>query len=158
MKTNEIIAGLRNCVTTQFTGCKDCPAYCRSSNCLNRLHTAAADTLETQQARIAELEAELKDERHRHDRYVDFELAEADELARVKAERRWIPVTEWLPEPDTQVLAIVSGRWENITFDRAYELVSWSAYEGWIIEAWPELEDPEVTHWMPLPEPPKEGK
>ena len=60
MKTNEIIAGLRNCVTTQFTGCKDCPAYCRSSNCLNRLHTAAADTLETQQKRIEELEKELR--------------------------------------------------------------------------------------------------
>lgn len=60
MKTNEIIAGLRNCVTTHFTGCKDCPAYCRSSNCLNRLHTAAADTLEAQQKRIEELEAELR--------------------------------------------------------------------------------------------------
>lgn len=31
------------------------------------------------------LAAELKDERHRHDRYVDFELAEAQELAAYKA-------------------------------------------------------------------------
>ena len=69
MKTNEIIAGLRNCVTTQFTGCKECPAYCRSASCLNRLHTAAADVLEAQQKRIEQLEAE----------------------------RRWIPVTERLP-------------------------------------------------------------
>ena len=58
MKTNEIIAGLRHCVTTQFTGCKECPAYCRSASCLNRLHTAAADTLEAQQKRIEKLEAE----------------------------------------------------------------------------------------------------
>lgn len=71
--------------------------------------------------------------------------------------QQWIPVTERLPEPDKQVLAIVSGRWENIVFDRAYELVSWSADEGWIMEAWPELEDPDVSHWMPLPEPVKEG-
>lgn len=91
----------------------------------------AVATLEAQQARIAELEAELKEE------------------------RRWIPVGERLPEPDKQVLAIVSGRWENITFDRAYELASWSSDEGWIMEAWPELEDPEVTYWMPLPEPPE---
>ena len=92
----------------------------------------AAQRLEAQQTRIAQLEAELKEE------------------------RRWIPVEERLPEPDKQVLAIVSGRWENITFDRAYELMSWSSDEGWIREAWPELEDPEVTHWKPLPEPPEE--
>ena len=30
------------------------------------------------------LAAELKDERHRHDRYVDFELAEAEELRQLK--------------------------------------------------------------------------
>ena len=92
----------------------------------------AADRLLTQQTRITQLEAELKEE------------------------RRWIPVGERLPEPDKKVLAIVSGRWENITFDRAYELMSWSSDEGWIMEAWPELEDPEVTHWMPLPKPPEE--
>lgn len=91
----------------------------------------AAQRLEAQQTRIAQLEAELK------------------------KERQWIPVGERLPEPDKKVLAIVSGRWENITFDRAYELMSWSSDEGWIMEAWPELEDPEVTHWMPLPEPPE---
>ena len=32
------------------------------------------------------LAAELKDERHRHDRYVDFELAESGELRKVKEE------------------------------------------------------------------------
>lgn len=32
------------------------------------------------------LAAELKEERHRHDRYVDFELAEAEELRKVKAD------------------------------------------------------------------------
>lgn len=32
----------------------------------------------------ADLKKELADERHRHDRYVDFELAEAEELGRFK--------------------------------------------------------------------------
>lgn len=76
---------------------------------------------------------------------------------REQEERRWIPVTERMPESDNQVLAIVSGRWKNVTFDHAYELASWSADEGWIIEAWPEMENPEATYWMPLPEPVKEG-
>lgn len=64
MKTNEIIAGLRNCVTTQFTGCKECPAYYRSASCLNRLHTAAADVLEDQQKRIDGLEKKLSSAVH----------------------------------------------------------------------------------------------
>lgn len=37
--------------------------------------------------RLEELAAELEAERHRHDRYVDFELAQSAELAKVKAER-----------------------------------------------------------------------
>lgn len=117
MTTNEIIAGLRK---LSGQGSEYRRTVCR----------LAADTIEAQQKRIAELEEE----------------------------RRWIPVTERMPENDNQVLAIVSGRWENITFDHAYELASWSAEEGWIMEAWPELENPEVTHWKPLPESVKEGK
>lgn len=81
MTTNELIAILRD---------EDDP------NVLDYIQEAA-DTLQLQQARIMELETELKDERYRHDRYVDFELAQAAELARVKAERRWIPVTERRP-------------------------------------------------------------
>lgn len=129
MKANEIIAGLRACRSGLPGHCKDCPVYIRHSGCLDRLHTVAADALEAPQKRIEELEAE----------------------------RRWIPVTERLPEEDTQVVAIVSGRWENITFDRACELASWSADEDWIMEAWPKFENPNVTHWMPLPELVKEG-
>ena len=55
-------------------------------NILDYIDDAVA-ALEAQQQRIAELEAELVEERHRHDRYVDFEVAQAQELARVKAER-----------------------------------------------------------------------
>lgn len=47
----------------------------------------AKHTIEAQMQRIAELEAELKGEMYRHDRYVDFELAEAEELRQVKEER-----------------------------------------------------------------------
>lgn len=41
---------------------------------------AAADTL-------SELQEELKNEMHRHDRLQDFEVAEAQQLAEIKAER-----------------------------------------------------------------------
>ena len=162
MKTNEIIAGLRNCVTTQFTGCKDCPAYCRSSNCLNRLHTAAADTLQLQQARIAELEAELKDERHRHDRYVDFELAQAKELEQLRAERRWIPVTERLPDLIPCDAGTAYSEAVNVLTDGRKVLTAIWNGERFLCDAdyW-EAWDEKITHWtpvlLPLPEPPKEG-
>lgn len=40
--------------------------------------------LEAQQGRIAQLEAELKEEMYRHDRVQDFEVAEAQELAQYR--------------------------------------------------------------------------
>ena len=72
--------------------------------------------------------------------------------------RRWIPVAERLPGNDDFVLVIVSGKAGNITLDNAAELASFSMDEGWILEMWPEWEDPKVTYWMPLPEPPKEDE
>lgn len=47
----------------------------------------AIHALEAQQSRIAELEEALKDEMYRHDRLQDFEVAEAQVLAQVRAER-----------------------------------------------------------------------
>ena len=68
----------------------------------------------------------------------------------------WISVKDRLPDNDDFVLVIVSGKAGNITLDNAIELAQFSMDEGWILEMWPEWEDPKVTHWMPLPEPPKE--
>lgn len=148
MKTNEIIAGLRKL-------CGQGTEYRRT------VCRQAADTLETQQKRIAELEAELKDERHRHDRYVDFELAEAKELARVKAERRWIPLTERLPDLIPCSAGTAYSEAVNVlTNGRKVLTAIWNGHtflcdaDYW--EAWGER----ITHWtpvlLPLPEPPKE--
>lgn len=68
----------------------------------------------------------------------------------------WISVKDRLPDNDDFVLAIVSGKTGSIKLDNAYELAQFSMDEGWILEMWPEWEDPKVSHWMPLPEPPKE--
>ena len=68
----------------------------------------------------------------------------------------WIPVEEALPEnPDVMVLVQVSG-WpvKNIELIDACELAQYDPKEGWIMEMWPEWEDPKVTYWTPLPEPP----
>lgn len=66
--------------------------------------------------------------------------------------RRWIPSSEKLPGEDQQVLAVVSGRYRNIQLVDSMEMASWSAEEGWILDSYPNWEDPEVRCWMPLPE------
>lgn len=67
----------------------------------------------------------------------------------------WISVKDRLPDNDDFVLVIVSGKVGNITLDNAFQLAQFSMDEGWILEMWPEWEDPNVTYWTPLPEPPE---
>ena len=77
--------------------------------------------------------------------------------------QRWIPVTERIPEeldqtdsrwsrysrPSEDVLAVVSGRCNVLWFSHSDKL--WFSIEE-DITYW----EDEVTHWMPLPQPPKE--
>lgn len=69
---------------------------------------------------------------------------------------RWVSAKERLPGNDDYVLVIVSGKAGNITLDNALELAQFSISEGWILEMWPEWEDPNVKYWIPLPELPKQ--
>lgn len=67
------------------------------------------------------------------------------EIASLREERRWIPVEERLPQPGDTVLMLmdgkdpVSGWYENGHFHNAYD-------------------EPNVTHWQPLPAPPNGGE
>ena len=70
----------------------------------------------------------------------------------------WIPVTEKLPENGCGVLVTVNGKHNNIIFVNALEIAEYRNTEGWIIEGYLDWLDPDVTAWMPLPEPYKESK
>lgn len=78
------------------------------------------------------------------------------EKAQVKVDG-WIPVEERLPdEYDGLVLVQVSGKpRKNITLNNALQLACYisEAGEGWIVEEYPEWENPNVIAWRPLPEP-----
>lgn len=77
----------------------------------------------------------------------------------LKEQHRWIPVEERLPEEDTIVLLTVSELYSCITFSDAIELGNLCSDGSWFIEGYPDWDNPEVTAWMPLPEPyRKEGK
>lgn len=75
----------------------------------------------------------------------------------VKEEPRWIPVTERLPENDNYVLVIATGNFEKVYLEQAVEFATYTKEEGWVLEMWPEMENPVITYWMPVPDLPKEG-
>lgn len=77
----------------------------------------------------------------------------AEDVAPVQ---KWISVKESLPRDSDCVLVIASGKFENITLENAIEIATFDMSEGWILEMWPEWENPKVTYWMQLPEAPKE--
>jgi hypothetical protein len=58
---------------------------------------------------------------------------------------KWIPVTERLPENDKTVLV-----WDRRNSREYFNICE---HGRWII-----LRQEDITHWMPLPEPPKEEK
>lgn len=61
-------------------------------------------------------------------------------------------------DPDEVVLVVVSGKYRNMIFEHAFEMAAYYPGEGWIVDHYPLWEHPQVSHWMPLPEPPKELK
>lgn len=78
---------------------------------------------------------------------------------------KWISVKDRLPEPYTDVLVIAHG-WKNrsIYIGRLGKVESQKSWltgltnkaSDWTIWGFSYLVEPVVTHWMPLPEPPKE--
>ncbi len=75
---------------------------------------------------------------HSHRALVD----EARRRLALSHESRWIPVKERLPEADVYVVVLHQNGLFNITFILKYT-TEWATIS-------------KVTHWMPLPEPPKE--
>ena len=67
------------------------------------------------------------------------------------AVNRWIPCSERLPEKHVEVLAY-SPYWGKIV------VAMWGG-EFWL-EQWTDddLEQSEISHWMPLPDPPERSK
>lgn len=77
----------------------------------------------------------------------------------------WISVKDKLPEPEQDVLVIAHGWSGRLLYIGSYQRMkaetSWltgvtSKASDWSLWGWSYLREPEVTHWMPLPEPPKD--
>lgn len=80
---------------------------------------------------------------------------------------RWIPCSERLPEDDKKVLVYIPPR--DGTTQYGYYIAQMREVKGdaenfcgiqtadspWTVWAWGYFVEPIVTHWMPLPEPPR---
>lgn len=72
----------------------------------------------------------------------------AVEALREQEQRRWVPVEDRLPEESGDYIVYYSNTASN------KPLISMRHFYGEIPEAF--LHNKAMTHWMPLPEPPKE--
>jgi hypothetical protein len=73
----------------------------------------------------------------------------------VQPEPQWIPVSERLPEAEEFVLASLTGKYRNITFEHACEIADYADGE-WCVYAYPHMSAEKceelIEAWMPLPE------
>lgn len=138
MKTEELVAGLRQCIGG---GCEGCPFENGSATdeewCVSALVRAAADRLEE---------------------YVDRCARYVEEIMVLREQQRWIPVGERLPERDGPVL-VYYGFTEG---DEISEQRFFGVMDYYAIDPKPHFQHEgyrglTVTHWMPLPTAPEEG-
>ena len=150
MNDKQLIERLRHCAS-----CDDC-AGCQDfekESCIEDLMNTTAD-------RISDLLTELRDERHRHDRYVDFELAQTEELRMLKEKTRWIPVSERCPDKEWMEHGEQTGRIleviVKIEYAKTATTLFYDGHDGFYNcgEDGEKIYYP-VSHWMLLPENPK---
>lgn len=83
------------------------------------------------------------------ERILAFQKECEREFHQTNMHKCWIPVTERLPKHGDIVLC-------HMSFDEMMVLQRDDVYDGWVNEK--NYANRFVTHWMPLPEPPKEDK
>ena len=99
--------------------------------------------------------------------HIGDDLAKAYEKGYEDGKPRWIPVSETLPKVGENVLVISYGR---VCFAKLILTKGDNGYPTFVLQDGlnnkPVLEttthnehtENRITHWMPLPEPPKEGE
>ena len=137
---DELIRSCRACATGYEGNCDNC--MFSGEDCYKQLHKASAEAIEAQDRHILTLQHEMMAEAESHIAEVNRLNKQIEALSKKENTTRWIPVTERLPEKDTRVIVCASLP-EGVHSDFIYEDGHWFVSTG-------------VTHWMPLPEPPKE--
>ena len=117
----------------------------------------AADRIANQNTHILALQQEIEKLRGQNEQLRGAAALVAKESAEL-LERRWIPVTERLPEYGVRVLATDMYEGDDYTGIRTREEYPDDTDGCWYDERgrWYPIDD--ATHWMPLPKVPEVGK
>lgn len=153
MESQELVNALRYLCPGNFT-CARCKyePVCHGDGCA--IIQKAADRIANQRTHIAALQQEIEKLRGQNEQLREAAALVTKESAEL-LERRWIPVEERLPENGVRVLAFnmraknkYIGIWTREK-DPGDGNDCWFDSAGW----WYAFD--EITHWMPLPEPPE---
>ena len=91
-------------------------------------------------------------------------VAAANYIANCVTVQEWISVDDRLPDDEQEVLVIAHGWGGRLVYVGSHKRVeaqkSWltgitNKSSEWSLWGWSYLKEPMVTHWMPLPQPPK---
>lgn len=150
MRDQELVSALRYLCPGNFT-CARCKyePVCHGGCAIIQ---KAADRIANQSTHIAALQQEIEKLRGQNRQLREAAALVAKESAEL-LELRWTPVEERLPEDRSDVLVVAywHERWGVYMGWCAPERAQWSVHIGI-----GDRNDVAVTHWMPLPEPPKE--
>ena len=95
------------------------------------------------------------------ERWIPLNIDAVNMQPTIQPEPQWIPVSERLPETEEFVLASLSGKYRNITFEHACEIADYADGE-WCVYAYPHMSAEKcaelIEAWMPLPEAYKPNK
>lgn len=120
--------------------CEDCEHENNEKACIEHIKSRMADHLIANRVTFQEYDCHWATEQAYKNGYEQGK----------KDAAKWIPVTERLPEQTSRCLV---ARWDYVT-DKPFIDILWFEKGIW----WNRLHvgNYAVTHWMPLPEPPKE--
>ena len=143
MKTpDEIKKGLECCA--EISVCSECPYYNKlnfGGGCVEIKSIDAMNYIRQLENHIGEL---------------------TEKVAQLEAAQpKWISVEERLPDDDVDVIVYIASKKENVDSVIAITQYTHSMY-GYNLEGWCSpwqycFWDRKVTHWMPIPQMPKEG-
>lgn len=133
--------------------CKGCKLWdgckcCLKGECSQQKSLQAADTIE-----------ELQKDLERSKDFEAFWQHEAEEALKkfqvaISNKPRWIPITERLPEYMENVL-VTDGVFSGMGWRDYYDYHGTKPREDYWISPNSNVNDLGITHWMPLPQPPK---
>ena len=136
MMYDDLIKQLRYCANA--TTCRNC--IWKTECCPTDMQKKAADAIEELRKAVLRLEDEIGI----YDELPMFYIYPT----------KWIPVTVRLPNPKDLVL--VCNEFGGVHYGYFEIDRQWYTANNWLVDAWTVM--PNVTHWMPLPEPPKDGE